>query len=244
MAPPIKVDYERIEPAWRAGLKSPDQLAAEYTAETGVKVTRQAIQKHFAKRGIPRDLTAQVRAKADAMVLEASVTGKVQSKSLPPATAVVVEKAALDSAAVQMAHRADIRRSREVVARLQADLEAIAGHQDVATVLAEASAVRPDDTKDSRLERVAAAVESLTKSVNARANTTSRLVETLKSLIPLERQAYKIDDGDGSGGGGVGDLSRPLTDAERASRLASILERVRQRAQAGDAGAGGDAPGS
>lgn len=243
MAPPTKVDYERIEPAWRAGLKSPDQLAAEYTAETGIKVSRQAIQKHFAKRGIPRDLTAQVRAKADAMVLEAGVTGKIESKTLPPATAVVVEKAALDSAAVQLAHRADIRRSREVLARLQADLEMIAGHQDVAQVLAEAARTRPDDTEHTRLERVATAVEALTKSLTARANVSARLVETLKGLIPLERQAYKIDDGDGGGGGGVGDLSRPLTDAERASRLASILERARQRAQAGDAGAGGDAPG-
>lgn len=195
MAPPIKVDYERIEPAWRAGLKSPDQLAAEYTAETGVKVTRQAIQKHFAKRGIPRDQTALVRAKAEAMVLEAGVTGKLQSKTLPPATAVVVEQAALDSAAIQLAHRVDIKRGREVLARLQADLEAISSHQDAALMLSEAASKLQDEPESARVARVAAAVESLTKSVTVRANVSARLIETLKSLIPLERQAWKIDAG-------------------------------------------------
>jgi len=195
VAAPSKVDYERIEPAWRAGVKSPEQLAAEYTAETGISVSRQAIQKYFKSRGIPRDLTAQVRAKADAMVLEAGVTGKVQSKDLPPATAVVVEQAALDSAAIQLAHRVDIKRGREVVAQLQADLETIAGHQDAAEVLAEAAKMRDDDTESSRQARVAAVAESVIKSVNARANISARLIETMKVLIPLERQAWKIDTG-------------------------------------------------
>lgn len=195
MAAPSKVDYERILPGWRAGVKSPDQLAAEYTAETGIKVSRQAIQKHFQKLRIPRDLTAQVRAKADAMVLEAGVTGKVQSKDLPPATAVVVEQAALDSAAIQLAHRVDIKRGREVVAQLQADLETIAGHQDVRSLLTGLAQRRQDDTDESHAERMAAAVESLTRSVNARANISARLIETLKHIIPLERQAWKIDTG-------------------------------------------------
>ena len=158
MAAPSKVDYERILPGWRAGVKSPDQLAAEYTAETGIKVSRQAIQKHFQKLRIPRDLTAQVRAKADAMVLEAGVTGKVQSKDLPPATAVVVEQAALDSAAIQLAHRVDIKRGREVVAQLQADLETIAGHQDVRSLLTGLAQRRQDDTDESHAERMAAAM--------------------------------------------------------------------------------------
>jgi hypothetical protein len=42
---------------------------------------------------------------------------------------------------------------------------------------------------------MAAAVESLTRSVNARANISARLIETMKGLIPLERQAWKIDTG-------------------------------------------------
>lgn len=118
-----------------------------------------------------------------------------------------------------------------MVAKLQAELEALANHQDVAAVLAEASKKRDDDTEASRLERVANAVEAIARSIGARANTGARLVEALKVLIPLERQAWKIDDGDGGGGGDEGAMKR-LSDAERASRLASILERARQRASA------------
>jgi hypothetical protein len=205
MAAPKKVDYERIEPGWRAGVLSPAQLAAEYTEATGISCSAAAVRKHFTKLGIPRDLTAQVRAKADALVLEAGVAAKRPppdpgQRPITPATAAVVEQAALDSAAIQLAHRADIRRGREVVSKLQADLEVIAEHQDVAAVLAEAAKARGDDTETSRMARVANVVESLTRSIGARANTSARLIEALKGLIPLERQAWKIDDG-GTGDG-------------------------------------------
>lgn len=200
MAAPKKVDYERIEPGWRAGVLSPAQLAAEYTEATGISCSAAAVRKHFTKAGIPRDLTAQVRAKADALVLEAGVAAKRPppdpgQRPITPATAAVVEQAALDSATIQLAHRADIRRGREVVSQLQADLEVIAEHQDVSALLAEAAKMRDDDTESSRLARVAATIEAVMKSLNARANTSARLIETLKGLIPLERQAWKIDTG-------------------------------------------------
>lgn len=240
MAAPKKVDYERIEPGWRAGVLSPAQLAAEYTEATGISCSAAAVRKHFTKLGIPRDLTAQVRAKADALVLEAGVSKSFEpqtQKPITPATAAVVEKAALDSATIQLAHRADIRRGREVLAKLQADLQVIAGHQDVAELLAEAAKKRDDDTETSRLARVAATVESVSKSVAGMANTGARLIEALKSLIPLERQAWKIDnDSDDPDA-----AARHLSDAERASRLTSLLERARQRAAKaadGDAGHG------
>lgn len=240
MAAPRKVDYERIEPGWRAGVLSPAQLAAEYTEATGISCSAAAVRKHFTKLGIPRDLTAQVRAKADALVLEAGVSKSFEprtQKPITPATAAVVEKAALDSATIQLAHRADIRRGREVLAKLQADLQVIAGHQDVAELLAEAAKKRDDDTETSRLARVAATVESVSKSVAGMANTGARLIEALKSLIPLERQAWKIDnDSDDPDA-----AARHLSDAERASRLTSLLERARQRAAKaadGDAGHG------
>lgn len=204
VAAPSKVDYERILPGWRAGVKSPDQLAAEYTAETGIKVSRQAIQKHFQKLRIPRDLTAQVRAKADAMVLEAGVTGKVQSKDLPPATAVVVEQAALDSAAIQLAHRNDVRTAREVVSALLrevCDLTQQPGLADhIAELLAKADA--GDATPEEVEQRRGAAKATLTRvlAMNNRVGAVARLTEALKNLIPLERQAWKIDDG-GTGDG-------------------------------------------
>ena len=76
MAAPKKIDYDRIEPGWRAGLLSPHQLAALYTEETGQKVSHAAIIKHFKKSGIARDLSSKINDRANAMVTEAMVTGK------------------------------------------------------------------------------------------------------------------------------------------------------------------------
>ena len=69
MAAPGTVDYGRIEPGWREGLKSVPQLAAEYTAATGQPITQAAIRKHFVKIGVPRDLSAKIKAKADKPVV-------------------------------------------------------------------------------------------------------------------------------------------------------------------------------
>ena len=210
MAAPKKVDYERIEPGWRRGLKSAEQLAAEYTADTGVKVSGAAIKKHFSKLGVPRDLAAKVKAKAEAMVLEAGVTGTVSTKTTTK-TAAIVDQAALDVAGVQMRHRRAIRETRETVERMVTE---------------------------------ARGMEASEKTLLTRSTVIGRMADALTKLVALERQAYKLDEDGEGGAGGIGDLSRPLTDAERASRLAAIIERARQRAQAsGEADAGGDAPG-
>lgn len=55
MAAKAKIDWSLIEPDWRAGTKSGQQLAEEYSLATGVSVTRAAISKHFKARGIERD---------------------------------------------------------------------------------------------------------------------------------------------------------------------------------------------
>ncbi len=234
MAAPRKVDYERIEPGWRAGVKSAEQLAVEYTEETGVSVSGAAIKKHFRQQGIPRDLTAKVRAKADAKVLEASVEASKRSAK----SAVIVEAAASEIAAIRLEHRADASRARRLVRKLLEELAAVSDRPDLIESMEQALAERGEKAPEA-LRQALNRVTSLPGSVGA----LKTLAEAMRTLITIEREAYSMD-ADGGGGGGIGELARPLTDAERASRLASILERVRQRAQASDAGAGGDAAGS
>lgn len=92
MAAPRIIDYGRIEPGWRAGILSVQQLADEYRAATGQAVTLTAINKHFKKLGIPRDLSAKIEAKAAAMVSAAMVSGKVSidgTETLPAEAAMV-----------------------------------------------------------------------------------------------------------------------------------------------------------
>ena len=105
-----KVDYGRIEAGWRAGVKTPQQLADEYTAATGVSASRTGVIKHFTKLGIPRDLTEKVKAKSNAMVLASMVSGKVSAKvsaATPKPDSEIINDVAMVLATVQMSHRKD-----------------------------------------------------------------------------------------------------------------------------------------
>lgn len=186
MAAPKKIDYERIEPAWRAGVKSPSQLAFEYTAETGVKVSHAAIIKHFKKLGVPRDLGAKVKAKADSMVMEAMVTGKVSAVTTKRDAEIVLDSA-LVVANVRMSHRTDIGRSRRLANKLLDELEAVTDENGTLCELIDQLA---DADGPSALLEVAQKVASLP----GRSKVMKELSETLKTLITLERLAYDLEN--------------------------------------------------
>lgn len=188
MAAQKKVDYEAIEPGWRAGIKSPAQLAAEYAEATGISVSRSAIIKHFEKRGVPRDLSAKVHAKADAMVAEAMVTGKV-STATTLADATIINAAATDVATIRIAHRRDIARSRSLCMTLLGELEAQTGNMPGLVELGEILR-QPNENGADRLNDIYRAVISLPE----RSKTMKALAESLKGLVGMEREAYGLDD--------------------------------------------------
>ena len=204
VAAPKKVDYARIEPAWRAGIKSLAQLAAEYTEATGVAVSGPAIRKHFEKLGVTRDLAAKVKAKADAMVLEAMVSGKVSNETTKT-DAEIINKNAVFSATVQITHRQDIRKARELAMSLLAELEHQTGSGALYEQLAELliDPVEEDDSAAAQ-ERGRKRQEAFAKamSLGGRTATMKALSETLRNLVGLEREAYGLGDKGGSGSTG------------------------------------------
>lgn len=187
MAAQKKVDYEAIEPGWRAGIKSPAQLAAEYTEATGVSVSRSAIIKHFEKIGVPRDLSAKVHAKADAMVAEAMVTGKV-STATTLADATIINAAAVDVATIRITHRKDIALSRALCMTLLGELQAQTGNLPGLVELGEMLR-QPNENGADRLNDTYRAVISLPE----RSKTMKALTESLRGLVGLEREAYGLD---------------------------------------------------
>lgn len=50
------IDWDRIEPDFRANIKSVLQIAAEYEEATGRSISHTAINKHFKKLGVTRDI--------------------------------------------------------------------------------------------------------------------------------------------------------------------------------------------
>ena len=216
MAAPKKVDYERIEPGWRAGIKSPPQLAAEYTQATGISVSRSAIIKHFTELGLPLDLKAKVRAKADAMVAEAMVTGKVSTATTKRDVEIINESATRE-AIVRLSHRTDIARSRGIVMNLFAELEAVCGTENAALLEELGEVMRnPDDNGQDKRNDLYQKLMSLP----GRAKTMKDLGDSLKTMIGLEREAFSLDSG---GDDAAGKPGKEISDAELAVRLFDIL---------------------
>lgn len=218
MPAPKKVDYARIEPGWRAGILSPHQLAAQYTEDTGVAVSHTALIKHFRKAGVPRDLNAKVRAKAEAMVSQAMVTGKV-SKETTVADSKIIDSNAFAVASVSIRHRTDLRDLRDVALGLLAELRGSGEHQDTLDQIAEM--LGDPEADENRLR------QALNKAISlpSRVGSIKAIAETITKLIDAERTAWKLDDAPDDPG-----RTRALSDAERASRLATIMQRARDSA--------------
>ena len=195
MAAHKKVDYERIEPDWRAGIKSPEQLATEYTEATGIPVSRPAIIKHFKNLGIDRDLKAKIKAKADAMVAASMVTGKVTKETIATEKAIVEANADLQ-VAVRIEERKDIGRARKLVMILFSELE---GQTDGVSLLEQLSELLYDKDGDMTREQQSAhdkRMELFNRviSLSGRVTNVKALSDSLKTLIALEREAFGIDD--------------------------------------------------
>lgn len=189
MAAKKRVDYDRIEAGWRAGILSPHQLAAAYVAETGDPVSHAAIIKHFNKNGVPRNLAAKIKAKSDAMV-----TAAMASKVTEEVTGVtikrdrdIVDDGAANLTAIRLGHRKDINRFRNLAIKMLDELEGVTDNRDLFEELGELMR-NPDDKGQDRRNDLYQRVIDLP----SRSKSLKEMSDTLKTLINLERDAYDI----------------------------------------------------
>ena len=187
MAAQQKVDYERIEPGWRAGILSPAQLAEDYTKATGITVSRVAIIKHFEKLGVPRDLKAKIQAKADSMVAQAMVTGKVTTATTVT-TAKIINGQATQQVVVRLAHQSGAARMQKLVGKLSAELEKQTAKK--APLKDRASTAKSLIDAFGRL----VAIERVAHGINAEAELTDPFSEMLRSLQGNARTIVPIAD--------------------------------------------------
>jgi len=77
MAPPVKIKWGLIDRYWRGTVVSVRGIALIYKELTGIRISHAAISHHYKRQGIKKgDLLPMVRAKANAMVLEAMAKGE------------------------------------------------------------------------------------------------------------------------------------------------------------------------
>lgn len=178
------MDWERIEAQFRAGVMSVREIAR---AHDNI-VTEAAIRKRAKRDGWDRDLSAKVRAKAEALVRKESVRTEVRTAN--PTEREVIEIEAEVQSRIQIAHRRDIGRGRNLVMTLLDELEAVCGVENAA-LLAELGALmrRPDERGQDKLNDIYEKLMSLP----GRAKTMKDLGESLRVLVTMEREAFGLN---------------------------------------------------
>lgn len=173
-----KPDWERIEEDYRAGVLSLREIAADHG------LTHGAINKRAKRDGWERDLSAKIKAKADALVSKLAVSTSV-STDTKISDREIIEANAERIAQVRGEHRADISRMRKLVLDLLAELESVTGNLEVFTNLGEI--IAGEDESGKRAEAFSKAI-----SMASRIDGLKKLAEAMKSLVALEREAYGI----------------------------------------------------
>lgn len=165
------IDWEAIEREYRAGLLSVRELGRRYT------VSHQAINERAEREGWERDLTARVRQAVSARLAANPVAGSSTDEKA------TIEAAAVVGANVIRLHRHDVGRVRALAGKLMDRLEAALNNADA---MEDLIAQEPDGLARLHLRRAVALPEH--------AKTLDKITTTLAKIIPLERQAYDLDD--------------------------------------------------
>lgn len=185
MTDPKIIDWPGIELQYRAGIRSLRDIGEEFG------VSHVAIKKRADKEGWTRDLSAKIRAKAAELVTSDAVTKAVTTDSSVVTKAAereVVEANAQLQANVMRDHRKTLKRGRSLVDKLLEELELVTDNADMFRRLGEYLIDDADDgAQDKRLETLAKVL-----SMPGRADTLKKVIESMKSVITLERDVFGI----------------------------------------------------
>ena len=200
--PPARnvVDWDAMEPDWRAGIKTKKQLSEEY------RVSRAAIDKHWDKAGVERDLKVKIQAKADALVAQSVVTPEVtpaQKNATKAAETAIIDANAAVQAHVRIAHRSDIKLARTLSMTLLAELEHQTGSNALylqLQELLEGSSGEESNATAADRQRKRQDIFERAMSLGGRSKTMKEMADTLKTLVGLEREAHGLEIASGDDG--------------------------------------------
>jgi hypothetical protein len=173
MAAKAKADWEAIEREFRAGQLSVREIAAQQ----GISHT--AINKRAKEQGWTRDLAKAVRQKVSDTLVSSEVSSVNAQEAIDTAAARGVE--------LIRQHRRSLGRAQTIIEKLLAELERGTDNLDE---IEESIEDETADDKDSRRRNQMLKAVSL----SSRASTAAALSLTIKNIIPLERQAFSLDE--------------------------------------------------
>lgn len=183
-------DWEAIEREYRAGVLSIREIAKRHG------ITDKAIRKHALKHGWTRDLTDRVREKVRTDLVRTPVRSEDRQEQVRTEKE-IVEDAAATVIALVREHRADLKEGRELATMLLSQLRMAAGNRDALIALIDEvvdempATTGADRSKREAQRKALMAAVSLPTHVAALRD----LSNVLKNIIPLERQAFNVDEG-------------------------------------------------
>lgn len=186
MSDRVKVNWESVELAYRANVKTVAQIAKEF----GIKDS--TLRSRAKRNGWSRDLGKRIRLEADKIVNANAVKREVgRLENMDNTT---VEENAKLTASIRISHREDIGTARQLSMMLFDDLKAQIGADNRARLEdLFIAALQAEVVDASQLE----AYERVT-SLSNHVRIMKELADTMTKLVTLERQAYGLDDVDSS----------------------------------------------
>lgn len=215
-------DWEAVRRDYKANLLSGRELGIKHD------VSEAAIRKR-AKKGIAegedwaRDLGAKIQARAEDLVRKREAA-KVITPEKVATEREIIETNAQAIVGVRMAHRTDIASAKGLVMELLSEVVHQTRHKELYEQLGDLLR-NPDENGNDKLNDLYHKIIDR----DGRVKSAKLLTDALKTMIGLEREAWSIgadDKGDDEAG------KKVMSDAERASRLASILSSARSKADA------------
>lgn len=183
-----KTDWERIETEYRAGQFSIREIARLHGVSEGV------VRKKAKQFSWERDLTKRVREAVRIKAVRNSV--RTEGNERVPTDDEIVEFASERTAHVLVKHQTMLGGGHDITSRLL---------NRVHKIVEEIEGAEPPKTQTQRMQVMA---------ITARAaDLLDVVLRSMSKIIPLERQAYNLDD---KGGDDIGQLSREDAEAELA----------------------------
>lgn len=176
-----RVDWEKGDKLIVNGNLSMREIAKALDCDEG------AVRKRKKKKNLVRDITGDVKLSAQSKLVRSSVRTEDLNEEE------VIEEAANIQVGVIVSHRALIKRRRDLVDKLAAELEQLTDGQDQILDIIKGLKNKDDSIVRAALRKVS--------SMPARIKGVTDLVKADDLLIKMERNAFNISEGEGGDDG-------------------------------------------
>ncbi len=177
------VDWDQVAIDIRAGILTDRQIGEKHGRSHG------AIQKYAKKHGIERNLTERIRQRTEIKVAKASVAKQGSQEVAKLSQEQAIELASDVAATIVIKQQGRIERNISVADAMLSELESQTIDRELYEKLGELM-FSPGENGIDKMNDLYQKVIS----TSSRIDSHKKAVETLKTLIALERQAFGIDD--------------------------------------------------